>query len=132
MTKFVDLDKIVSPDIRTKVGGHKYVLPGDMPADLYLEVNARAQEDEATTDYESIRDLHERVVELFRYKQPDLKTIPGMSLRQLFSAVGEIYGPGDGDSEDAEESKPVRPRQRKSSGGATPSKSRTARTRPRR
>jgi hypothetical protein len=131
MTKFVDLDKIVGADIRVQVGGVKYVLPGDMPADLYLEVNRRAQEGDES-DYEAIRGLHERVLDLFRHKQPDLESIPGLTLRQLFLAVGEIYGPDDGDQEDAEASKPVRPRPRKSSGGATSSKSRTARTRPRR
>lgn len=128
-TKFVDLDKIVGADIKVQVGGVKYVLPGDMPADLYLEVNRRAQEGD-DTDYESIRDLHERVLDLFRYKQPDLDSIPGLTLRQLFVAIGEIYGPDEGDQEDSEESAPARPRQRKTSGGATRSKN--PRTRPRR
>lgn len=128
-TKFVDLDKIVGADTKVQVGGVKYVLPGDMPADLYLEVNRRAQEGDET-DYESIRDLHERVLDLFRYKQPDLDSIPGLTLRQLFQAIGEIYGPGDGDQEDAGESAPARPPRRKSSGGAT--RSSKPRTRPRR
>lgn len=127
MTRLVDLDKLISPDIRVRLGGHTYTLPGDLPADLYLEINARAADDSAN-EYEGIADLHEKVLGLFRYKQPDLQSIPGLSLRQLLQAVGTIYGSDDADVDEDD----VPPPRRSSSGGATRSGQKTTRTRPRR
>lgn len=113
--KLVDLDKLVSPDIKVRIGGHDYVVPGDLPADLYLEINQRAQEAGDLSEFEGIKDLHERVLNLFRYRQPDLTEIPGVSLKQLLLAIGEIYGDG-GEEETVE---PARPPRQKRSGGAT-------------
>lgn len=111
--KLVDLDKLVSPDIKVRLAGNDYILPGDLPADLYLEVNLRSQSGE-TTEFESIQDMHEKILRLFRYKQPNLDSIPGLSLKQLVLAIATIYGDAG-----EEEETPARPPRRRASGGAT-------------
>lgn len=118
-TTIIDLDEFLGADKQVKLHGQRYVLPPDLPAELYLKINKFAQS--GASEVEMVEALYEEVLNLFRYKQPDLKSLP-ISLSQLVVAIGRIYGDGE------PEEKPARPPRPKPSGGAARSgtSSRTA------
>jgi hypothetical protein len=107
--EIIDLDELLGSDKRVKLGGKVYLLAPDLPADLYLEIIRFSREEHS--EAELIEALYERLLDLFRYKQPDLKALP-MSVGQVVQAVGRIYG------DEGAEKKPRPPRTR----GATTSK----------
>jgi len=88
----IDLDELLGDDKKVKVGGTIYTLPPDLPVELYFKINRFAGTD--ATDVEMIETLYAEVLQLFRYKNPDLNEIP-LSLSQLVSAIGRIYGSGE-------------------------------------
>lgn len=74
--------------IRFEPGGEVFTLPGDIPVELYLEINRRAQED-LTVD--TIGGLHEKCLELLQIHQPELEKLP-CSLTQMIMLIPRVYG----------------------------------------
>lgn len=118
-TKIIDLDEFLGADKQVRLGGKLYVLPPDLPAELYLKINKFAQTD--ASELEMVEALYDEVLGLFRYKDPKLGTLP-ISLSQLVVAVGRIYG-------DAAEGDATPPPARRTRGGAASSKTTAKRSR---
>ena len=117
-TQIVDLDALLGDDKRVKLGGKTYTLPADLPVELYLKINRAAKE--GMDDALMVETLYDEVLDLFRYKAPDLDALP-LSMNQLVGAIGAIYGdkPDDESEED-----PTTPKTR----GASSGKSRNRRS----
>jgi hypothetical protein len=102
-------------EVQFTPGGEIFILPPDLPADLYFEVmnlSQRAQSGEAITEEETFRAAYDRLLDLCRYKRPKLERVP-CSLSQLVTGVATIYG-----SAAQEEEKAGPPPARRTSGGA--------------
>lgn len=128
----IKLWKGFGPDkeVQFTEGGDIFVLPPDLPADLYFEVmnlEERRKTGEAIENHDTFKTAYDQLLELCRYKRPDLESVP-CTLSQLVSGVATIYG--DSSAAEEEDDKPARPPRRKASGGAT--RSRSQRTRPKR
>lgn len=98
--QIIDLDEILGADKKVKLGGQIYVLPPDLPVELYLRITNLAGT--GASDEEMIPVLYENLLELFRYKQPKLESLP-LSMSHLVTAVAKIYG-----DDDAPEERPTR------------------------
>lgn len=108
--KIIDLDALVGPPKKVKLGGEIYSLPADLPAPLFLKISTYG--DSEMDESEMFADLYEELLELFRVHQPDLEDLP-IGVAQLVLAVPRIYQ--DGVSETQE-------------GGARPSRAGTRST----
>jgi hypothetical protein len=89
----VDLDALAPKPKRTRLGGKVYKLPGDMPMELFFEIQAfeartTAGEDETVL----LGELRDKLLSLFQVHQPTLKALPPMGVVQLLKALGAIYG----------------------------------------
>jgi hypothetical protein len=109
-TQIIDLDEFLGDDKRVRVKGETYVLPPDLPAELYLKVQKLAQSN--ASEPEMIEALYDELLELFRYKRPALKSLP-LTISQVVFGIARIYG--DGSAGEGEQ----RPPRRNSRGGAT-------------
>ncbi|HXS25887.1 MAG TPA: hypothetical protein VN719_16750 [Gemmatimonadales bacterium] len=104
----IDLDAVLAPDIRVKLGGETYRLPGDAPTETLLSIVQLTEEmDKAVkaTDETRILELRaemaERVEDLFALRQdipegfgaaiPEVQTVE--LVRRLFQ---HYYGDGEG------------------------------------
>jgi hypothetical protein len=101
MAEITDLDVLAGPDRKVKLAGKMYVLPGDIPVELFLRIAGYEKRlDEGTDEAELILELNDAVLELFNVvplqrKTAAVKSLP-IGLRQLVQAVGVIYrGAGD-------------------------------------
>jgi len=118
--KIIDLDEILGEPKRVKAGGKTWTLPPDLPVELYLEVNRAA---EGETELETIERLHDNVLELFRYGQPDMVKLP-ISLAQCVLLIRLVYG--NEEQEPDGDGPPPRARTR---GGASSKPRKTTRSR---
>ena len=107
--------------VQFEEGGEVFELPPDLPAELYFEIMA-LQERENVTEMESFRVLYDGLLDLCRYRRPDLEELP-VGLSQLVTAVARIYGQDPEVAEPEQEAPP-----RKPSAGGTRSSSRPRRT----
>lgn len=123
MAKIIDLDEVVSDDKRVRLGGKVYVLPPDLPVELFLWINK--VNDDGSTEVEMVERLYTEILNLFRYKDPKLESLP-LSMPQLVTALAKIYGTPD-DEPDGDDGRPPR---RSRSGGATSSAPRRTKSRP--
>lgn len=114
MTKIIDLDAILPEDKKVKLGGKVYTLPPDLPAEVFLKMTSLAES--GASESEITAAMYDELLELFRYKEPDLEKLP-ISLSQIVNAVGLIYSTASADDGEA----PARPPRPKRSGGATSS-----------
>lgn len=123
MARITDIDEILGTSKKVRLHGEIYELPPDLPVELYLWINRLNDRDEADemSEIEMVEKLYGEVLELFRYKRPDLKTLP-ISLPQLVAVIPSVYS-----QQDAEEDEGPRPPQRKASGGRRQTGSRTRR-----
>lgn len=122
----IDLDAVVAPDLRVKLNGTVYRLPGDAPTEQLLRLQVLANRLDRESDGKNPEELLEmreelsaEIADLFRIREPDLDD-EGLDLSdaqavELMRRLFEAYYPG-GDGEDEE-------------GGARPT---PARTRPKR
>lgn len=121
MTKIIDLDAILPEDKKVKLGGKVYTLPPDLPAEVFLKMTSLAES--GASESEITAAMYDELLELFRYKQPDLEKLP-ISLSQIVNAVGLIYSTASG-----EDDAPARPPRPNRSGGATSSAQRKTNSR---
>lgn len=109
--KIIDLDALVGPPKKVKLGGDIYKLPADLPAPLFLKISTYA--DSEMDEAEMFADLYDELLDLFRVHQPDLDDLP-IGVAQLVLAVPKIYQDGVSETEE---------------GGARPSRAGTRSTR---
>ena len=74
--------------VRFARDGEVFTLPGDIPVELYLEINRHAQQD---LTVETIDILRDQCLELLRIHQPDLERLP-CSLTQMIMLIPRVYG----------------------------------------
>ena len=103
--KIVDLDAAVPENLAVKCGGVIYDLPGDIPIPDYIEierlVDALNDPEAEGSGQERLQELYDRVLELFRIKQPDLEKLP-IGPRRLGVLVVSLYSGGTREVEDEE------------------------------
>ena len=87
-----DLDELLGADKRVRLGGKVWTLPGDLPAELYLQVMRLARED--ASEAEMIEALYDQLLDLFSYKEPGLKKLP-VTINQVVNGIAYIYGDGN-------------------------------------
>lgn len=63
---FKDLDALVPDELRVRLGGIDYILPGDLPLEVYLRVN-KAGELEDQDEEAAIRGVLNAMVDLFSW-----------------------------------------------------------------
>lgn len=108
MARIVDLSNLVPEDIQVRLekDGPLYALPPDIPIPDYLEM-ARVIEGLDETDpaetMNQLEDLYERVMDLFRIRNPDIEDLP-IGPRRLGELILRLYGEAEGVEE-----KPARP-----------------------
>lgn len=94
MARIIDLDALVPDDVEVVFGGETYPLPGDIPVELMLQVEAASQRLNTITDNEEGQDalggLYDAVLELFRIRRPELESVP-IGLKQCVMLIGQLY-----------------------------------------
>lgn len=93
-----DLDQLVRPARYMKLGGSQYRLPGDLPLEIYLALNAGDDDEDETV---GINRVLQTLADLFAWEAPDVEKEPiratvtavlrGRGLRYLLSLAREIY-----------------------------------------
>lgn len=93
MAKIINLDEIVGEDIEVTLNGETYRLPPDLPVELYLKLQRIQAQVEAgnADDAEITREMYEEILDLFRYKQPDLESLP-LGMTQASNLITLVYG----------------------------------------
>lgn len=103
MARFTDLDAVVSDPKQVKLGGKKYQLPGDIPAEDYigfLRLEERFKEADNDQSIRILEEIHGKCLALFRVHHPDFDGA-GITLPQVFavfSAIIGLYEPGADDA----------------------------------
>lgn len=96
---FIDLDDIILEDHKVKLGGQIYLLPGDLPIEEMLSLSRAWERMNAgiggTDGDELVDDLYQRVLALFRVRQPDLEELP-IGVLAVARLIVRLYsGPDD-------------------------------------
>lgn len=94
MARIIDLDVAAPDDVEVVAHGETYLLPGDIPVPDYLAiVKASEALDEAEGEgaLEAAERLYERVLDLFRVRQPDMDRLP-VGMGQLVRLIQSLYG----------------------------------------
>lgn len=92
MSEIVDLNVFVGPPRKAKLGETIYLLPRDIPAELYLEVLDLQSRPDELDDQGVVRKLHRDVLELFQVHQPDMERLPAaVTIPVLVRMIGHIY-----------------------------------------
>lgn len=118
-TRIIDLDVLLPEDKHVRMGGKVYILPGDLPVELYLKVQeATRVSGEVDT---SVEDLRAAMIELLQIRNRSITKLPaGMGMAQMVTLITNVYMGGD-------DAAPKAPR----TGGATRSTSRSRSRSPR-
>lgn len=91
----VDLDALAPPTKRVQLGDKVYKLPGDMPLELFMRIQAFTQRVEKGEDEVTLLvELQEEVLGLFQVHQPTMKKLPAMGVLQLLGTLGAVYSGG--------------------------------------
>lgn len=101
--ELIDLDAVVSPDLRVQLNGVKYRLPGDAPAEIMLaigvllgELNDLDEQTGAERMLELREELGEKIEDLFRVRQPDLEVgalmLTDTQILELVTKLSVAYG----------------------------------------
>jgi hypothetical protein len=113
MARLINVDEILGSDIEVELKGEVYVLPSDLPIELYLALTDPANADLDPRDLAG--HLYDKILDLFRYRRPDLRTLP-IGLNDLVKLVPAIYNQAsDDDAGDDGE----RPTTRRTRGGTS-------------
>jgi hypothetical protein len=112
--RIIDLDVAMPQSVAVKVRGKLYDLPGDIPVPDFLEIQQLTEELETAVEGgnddgsdETIAELYERVMDLFRIENPALENLP-LGPRRLGALVVQLYAGAaeeDGATEDPPRSK---------------------------
>jgi len=89
--RILDLDDIARPELVIRTGGVDYVLPGDVPCEKWLRIAAAADlVHTGDADSDDVQELNDRVLDLFRIRQPDLDELP-LSAGQILLTLAAFY-----------------------------------------
>src|SRR4051812_42740098 len=115
--EIIDLsDLLVTPkQVRFEPDGELYTLPGDVPAELYLQINQLAGAD-GNLDPAALKALADEILRLLQVHNPALKSLP-CSLTQMIAVFPRVYGSGN---------PPKTPRPRRASSGQPRTTKKTA------
>ncbi len=99
-SRFTNLDEsgVLEAPRTVRIRGTDYQLPGDIPAALFVRVQAVASAGEDATP-EQAEAVYAELLGVFRDYQPDLERLP-LGLNEMVLAIGIIYGEGDEDGAD--------------------------------
>jgi hypothetical protein len=111
-SSYKDLDALVPDEVTAKLGGKEYVLPGDLPLDIYLRIN-RAGDLEDEDEQAALDGVVKAMVDLFSYNyqaKPEYEVIRKQvdevlrkrGVRFNTSLLQNLYGTEDKPSEDGE------------------------------
>lgn len=113
MTEIIDLDVLVPADKKVVLAGQTYVIPGDLPMEVYLRVAAIQQAHvDGKTETELMEDMVTALVSLFCWKIPESDEVGRNRLEQSVRNLGvttlnkvltKVYGGEDADEADADE-----------------------------
>lgn len=106
MPRIIDLDVIGPSNVTVRKDGIDYELPGDPPVDVWLSI-IDAHDKLNGSDMDTVRELHDRMLALFRIHNPDLDALP-FGVPGMFTIVASFYGTqlDDDDARDAETDPP--------------------------
>jgi hypothetical protein len=114
MADLIDLDVFVKPDIRVKLNGQTYRLPGDPQADTLLRITAlfadigNVAHDDFDRMLELREELSEQVAVLFQERNPDVTEIR-MSDEQLVELVSALMNAYNAEEEAADAARHTAP-----------------------
>jgi hypothetical protein len=115
----VDLDALAPQPKWAKLDGKRYRVPGDMPLELFMRIQAfeqRAEKGEA--EVELLAELANELLELLQVYTPTMKKLPPIGVLTLMQTLGAIYSSSSPPGEPA-------PPNRAARRAAAPSKKRT-------
>lgn len=87
MAEIIDLDAALPPDKKVRIGGKTYLLPGDIPVELFLKVQ-RAAGGDGSGDV--VADLRDALLELFQARDRSMKSLP-LGMGQLMELIPRVY-----------------------------------------
>lgn len=108
MAKITNLDAILGAPRKVELQGETYLVPYDLPVELYLRVNSVPED---ATEKEIIESLYDDLLGLFQVHQPDLESLP-VTLTQAVRAIPLIYNDTAEDEPEKPAGNPTRPRGR--------------------
>lgn len=92
--EIIDLDSVLGKPKVVQLDGKRYKLPADLPAPLFLKLAAGSADDFSA---ETVRELYEDVLALFRVHQPDMDDLP-VGMVQMYTIIPRVYmGSDDAD-----------------------------------
>lgn len=108
---YKDLDALVPEDVRVKLGGIQYTLPGDLPLEIYIRVN-KASELESEDEEAAVEQVVGAMVDLFAWEYKETpeesrirtdvqKTLKSRGIRFNTRLLQSIYGSDINDVESA-------------------------------
>src|SRR4051812_35258963 len=108
MAEITDLNVFVGPPRQVRLGESVYLLPRDIPAELYLEFLDLQDRPGDVDDQAVIRKLHQDVLELFQVHDPSMTRLPpAVSIPVLVRMIGHVYS-ASGDVEERPTKPPSR------------------------
>jgi hypothetical protein len=119
----LDASGVIHAAKKVRLHGEVYTLPGDIPAPLFVQLMAFAE----NPGLEDAAALYREILALFRVHQPELETIP-LGLNELTHAVGFIYNGAAVTGDDGDEEGPTPPKpssKKKTAAGRSRSRSST-------
>lgn len=93
----INLDDVAPQDTEVVLNGTTYLVPADLPVEDYIDIVTAAEAyDEATVEngLHRTRELYERLLALFRVRQPELERLP-IGTGQMVLLVVALYGGGE-------------------------------------
>jgi len=120
MTTIKDLDVLVPENKKVTLRGRVYDLPGDLPMETYLVINAAAgAQEEGASEADLMGRLVAALVDLFCWNVPESEKdkrrkevdedLRGLGVRTITSLLGEIYGDEEPEEADDDEVDPPEP-----------------------
>lgn len=92
-----DLDALLAPRKQAKLGGHMFLLPGDLPLEIHLRIQQGLSDDDDTRGTNTIRDAF---VDLLCFLDPDrmgdaAEVTRPLGLRTILRLTNAIYEDAD-------------------------------------
>jgi len=86
------LDALAPEPKTVRLAGRTWLLPADIPLSTVVRITRFAAAGEAEVDDTRLPgELVDLLLELFRVHQPDLETLPALTLKQALTLLDELY-----------------------------------------
>lgn len=109
-SRIINLDEagIFAAPLNVRLKGRDYLLPADLPAPLYVEIQLLSAMTGPDIDAEAANEatlrVYGKILALFREHQPDLEDIP-LGISEMVEVVGIVYA----DAVEADDGAPADP-----------------------